>query len=91
MAKDEMEQITEDRWDQDIWGVEHEDVDHNYKVPKLVFYFGQKVRLSSVLGLRESRLMEIGSLGGRPYSRCFDSCQRTGRGRDKELEANYDD
>jgi len=43
MAKDEMETITEDRWDEDIWGVEHEDVDHKYRVPKLVFYFGEKV------------------------------------------------
>jgi hypothetical protein len=43
MARDEMEQITEDRWDENIWGVEHEDVDHKYRVPKLVFYFGEKV------------------------------------------------
>jgi Lipid-droplet associated hydrolase len=43
MAKDEMDQITEDRWDQDIWGVEHEDVEHKFKVPKLVFYFGENV------------------------------------------------
>ena len=38
-----MEQITEDRWDENIWGVEHDDVDHKYQVPKLVFYFGEKV------------------------------------------------
>jgi Lipid-droplet associated hydrolase len=48
MAKDEMEQITEDKWDEDIWGAEHEDTDHKYRVPKLVFYFGEKVR--STLG-----------------------------------------
>jgi hypothetical protein len=44
MAKDEMEQITEDRWDHDIWGVEHEDADREFKVPKLIFYFGENVR-----------------------------------------------
>jgi hypothetical protein len=43
MAKDEMELITEDKWDEDIWGVEHEDIDHKYRVPRLVFYFGEKV------------------------------------------------
>ncbi|KAE9379023.1 hypothetical protein N431DRAFT_363816, partial [Stipitochalara longipes BDJ] len=42
MARDEMEQITADKWDKDIWGAEHEDVDHKYRVPKLVFYFGEK-------------------------------------------------
>jgi len=41
MAKDEMEQITEDRWDKDIWGAENEDADHKFEVPKLIFYFGQ--------------------------------------------------
>lgn len=44
MARDEMEQITEDKWDEDIWGAEHEDIDHKYRVPKLIFYFGENVR-----------------------------------------------
>lgn len=45
MARDEMDVITEDRWDEDIWGIEHEDEDEKKEgrklVPKLVFYFGQ--------------------------------------------------
>jgi Lipid-droplet associated hydrolase len=43
MARDEMEMITEDRWDEDIWGVEHPDPDTKQAIPNLVFYFGQKV------------------------------------------------
>ncbi|KAI9050133.1 hypothetical protein LZ554_006274 [Drepanopeziza brunnea f. sp. 'monogermtubi'] len=42
MAKDEMDFIAEDRWDQDIWGIEHEDPDSKSETPpKLIFYFGQ--------------------------------------------------
>ncbi|KAH7360672.1 hypothetical protein BKA65DRAFT_449243 [Rhexocercosporidium sp. MPI-PUGE-AT-0058] len=41
MAKDEMDFITEDKWDEDIWGIEHEDLDSKSKAPKLIFYFGQ--------------------------------------------------
>ncbi|PBP28648.1 hypothetical protein BUE80_DR000266 [Diplocarpon rosae] len=41
MAKDEMDIITEDRWDDNIWGAEHEDLDTKSETPKLIFYFGQ--------------------------------------------------
>ncbi|KAH6682014.1 hypothetical protein B0J14DRAFT_228792 [Halenospora varia] len=41
MAKDEMETITEDRWDEDIWGIEHTETDYKADIPKLVFYFGE--------------------------------------------------
>ncbi len=44
MAKDEMEIITEDKWDDDIWGIEHEDPDRKTEIPKLIFYFGENVR-----------------------------------------------
>ena len=47
MAKDEMDIITEDKWDEDIWGIEHQAVDSKMKVPKLVFYFGENVSLPS--------------------------------------------
>ncbi len=47
MAQDEMETITEDRWDEDIWGIEHEDTEHNYQIPKLILYFGENVRAST--------------------------------------------
>lgn len=40
LGKDEMETITEDKWDEDIWGIEHEDAASLDKIPKLVFYFG---------------------------------------------------
>jgi len=35
--------ITEDQWDEDIWGVEHPDDDFKGEIPKLIFYFGQNV------------------------------------------------
>jgi len=41
MAKDEMDFITEDKWDEDIWGIEHEDPDTKSRSPNLIFYFGQ--------------------------------------------------
>lgn len=50
MARDEMEQITEDKWGEDIWGVEHGGVLDDGGAPKpptLVFYFGQNVRKKS--------------------------------------------
>lgn len=48
MARDEMESITEDRWDADIWGAETETSDVKSTPPKLIFYFGQDVRSSSI-------------------------------------------
>jgi len=39
-----MEMISEDRWDEDIWGVEHPDPESKEAIPKLVFYFGKRVR-----------------------------------------------
>jgi pimeloyl-ACP methyl ester carboxylesterase len=44
LAREEMKMITEDRWDEDIWGIEHRDEEEKGEgklVPKLVFYFGQ--------------------------------------------------
>ena len=38
MARDEMNEITEDRWDKDIWGVAGPVIGHHQ--PKLIFYFG---------------------------------------------------
>lgn len=43
MAKDEMDFITEDKWDEDIWGIEHEGLDAKSETPTLIFYFGQNV------------------------------------------------
>ncbi|KAI6712195.1 hypothetical protein JHW43_005239 [Diplocarpon mali] len=41
MAKDEMDFITEDRWDDAVWGVEHENLDTKSENPRLILYFGQ--------------------------------------------------
>ncbi|KAE8448435.1 hypothetical protein EG329_009500 [Mollisiaceae sp. DMI_Dod_QoI] len=41
MAKDEMEIITNDKWDEDIWGIEHQELDQKRPIPKLIFYFGE--------------------------------------------------
>lgn len=43
MAKDEMETITEDKWGEEIWGIEKEDTNEKSKAPRLIFYFGQNV------------------------------------------------
>lgn len=50
MAKDEMEMITEDKWDQDVWGVARdstiscsEGMDCPSPSSKLIFYFGENV------------------------------------------------
>jgi hypothetical protein len=40
LGKDELETITEDKWDEDIWGLEHEDAVNTVEIPKLIFYFG---------------------------------------------------
>ncbi|TVY90709.1 Lipid droplet-associated hydrolase [Lachnellula willkommii] len=40
LAKEEMENITEDRWDEDIWGIEQEVAEVKDERPKLIFYFG---------------------------------------------------
>lgn len=44
-----MDMITEDQWDEEIWGVEHPDKDFKGDIPKLVFYFGQNVSPSKHL------------------------------------------
>lgn len=43
MARDEMKYINEDKWDEEIWGVESEDVKQQNPPPRLIFYFGQDV------------------------------------------------
>lgn len=43
MAKEEMDSITEDKWDEDIWGIEHEDSELEAEIPRLFFYFGHNV------------------------------------------------
>ncbi|KAI9746665.1 MAG: hypothetical protein M1818_000379 [Claussenomyces sp. TS43310] len=40
MVLDEMNQIAEDKWDEEIWGVENP-VDNKTDIPKLIFYFGE--------------------------------------------------
>jgi hypothetical protein len=43
MARDEMRMITEDKWDEDIWGVKSYYQDSKFNVPRLIFYFGHNV------------------------------------------------
>ncbi|KAH8815574.1 hypothetical protein F5884DRAFT_665752 [Xylogone sp. PMI_703] len=40
LLRDELNMITEDKWDDDIWGIEHVDKDEKRSIPKLFFYFG---------------------------------------------------
>lgn len=47
MAKDELESITEDKWDEDIWGIEHADSDGSAQISKLIFYFAEHVSVST--------------------------------------------
>ncbi|KAA8568579.1 hypothetical protein EYC84_007596 [Monilinia fructicola] len=42
LARDEMNTITEDKWDSEIWGVEHsEESQSDITPPRLIFYFGE--------------------------------------------------
>ncbi|RAL60756.1 hypothetical protein DID88_009861 [Monilinia fructigena] len=42
LARDEMNTITEDKWDSEIWGVEHsEESQFDITPPRLIFYFGE--------------------------------------------------
>ncbi len=47
MAEDEMKTITEDKWDAELWGVEHHEPDRKYNIPKLIFYFARNVSFYS--------------------------------------------
>jgi hypothetical protein len=47
LAEDEMATITEDKWDEDIWGIEQNDDGNARTVPKLIFYFAEKVDLEN--------------------------------------------
>lgn len=42
-----MRMITEDKWDEDIWGVESHNRDSKFEVPKLIFYFGHDVSITA--------------------------------------------
>lgn len=55
LARDELSMITEDSWDEGIWGVEHPDSDTKQAIPKLVFYFGQKVSLRTDCNHKSNR------------------------------------
>lgn len=43
LARDEMETIQEDKWDEALWGIE--DPKGDGRIPKLIFYFGENVGL----------------------------------------------
>jgi hypothetical protein len=60
MAQDEMNTITEDRWDEDIWGIEHEG-QMQHGIPKLIFYFGQNVPLITLI--KSFKLTNIRTIG----------------------------
>jgi hypothetical protein len=54
MARDEMRMITEDKWDEDIWGVKsyNQDQDSKFEVPRLIFYFGHNVSVTVFVAAR---------------------------------------
>jgi hypothetical protein len=58
LAKDELESITEDKWDEDIWGIEHADGESLRDIPKLIFYFGEHVSMSSFLTIKEAHKVQ---------------------------------
>jgi hypothetical protein len=43
LAKDELENITEDKWTDEVWGVELMDSESKAQAPKLIFYFAEEV------------------------------------------------
>ncbi|EPE27594.1 alpha/beta-Hydrolase [Glarea lozoyensis ATCC 20868] len=44
LADEEMKQISEDRWDEEVWGVENKGLETTDQAPKLIFYFGKEDR-----------------------------------------------
>lgn len=38
-----METITSDKWDEDVWGVEHATSNTKSQAPELIFYFAEEV------------------------------------------------
>ncbi|EHL01774.1 hypothetical protein M7I_2124 [Glarea lozoyensis 74030] len=42
LADEEMKQISEDRWDEEVWGVENKGLETTDQAPKLIFYFGKE-------------------------------------------------
>lgn len=71
MARDEMNTITEDRWDEDVWGAAQTSTNGAGSGPKLYFYFGKEVyypRKTTSYYLLDDRL-RIGSLGCESHSR----------------------
>jgi len=83
--------MTEDKWDEDIWGIEHEDLESKNKsnIPKLIFYFAEEVCPLS----QESWafLTFTGSLDCESHQRTADSCQSERRGRRLEFQTLDDD
>jgi hypothetical protein len=71
LGKDEMEIITEDKWDEDIWGIEHEDATGMVEIPKLIFYFGadvsrlRQLRVSAIVD-RHSRIIGLQTIPEMP-------------------------
>jgi hypothetical protein len=90
MAKDELESITEDKWDEDIWGIEHADSESESDIPKLVFYFAEQVSIWCSMQFRQSS-RKAGSLGCQSYSRRIDCCESERRGGGIEFEAAHAD
>lgn len=64
MAKDEMETITEDQWDDEIWGVEKNGGNKRQKPTKLIFYFGQNVSFDTSLPLYGDNTDFVGRIIG---------------------------
>lgn len=60
MARDEMTTINEDKWEDDIWGIENPNPKKS--IPNLYFYFGQNVRWHTNTHIMDI-LISVGSLG----------------------------
>jgi hypothetical protein len=85
-----MESITEDKWDEDIWGIEHEDAASMVKIPKLVFYFVAHASFPPTDTFQSQLTNMLGPLGCKSYSRCSDFRKRNGRG-ENIVQADYAD
>lgn len=68
MARDEMKTITEDKWDEEIWGIEGEDEEKGdgevREAPRLVFLFGEDDHWVAN-HTRDALIKARGSSGGR--------------------------
>ena len=79
LAKDEMTKITDNKWDEEVWGAATSQGtnDRDTANSNLTFYWGKKVFHARAANPNHSSNMTPGQLGSQPYQRRFDSSSQS--------------